>query len=146
MNKQKLTKLTLIPILFLVMCIMGGKWNLRDRIKPVLVKKYKHDYSIVYITAKWCPACRVMRRNLAHPDIVKTIKQNYNYFVVDVDKNPSYCKKMRISLLPTTVIIHHYVRNGKYGNFERKRYIGSLSVSQLKNFLKLPKSPISKKS
>ena len=98
--------------------------------------KYTQPQSVVVFTASWCRYCKTMEPYWKYKNIKKVLDENYNFFVVDTDKNPKYAKAYKVSGIPVVVIVEHVAKNKTK---EVKRHIGYLSAKNLEKFLTPPK-------
>lgn len=67
-----------------------------ERSKPMLVM----------FTADWCGYCQKMRRQTLENEVVaRRIKEGFVPLLVDVDENPELAKRLRVTGLPTVLIV-----------------------------------------
>ena len=61
---------------------------------------------LVHFWAPWCPSCRTMEQKVfVDPAVVGTIERNFVAVKLNVDHYPAEAQKLRVTALPTTVVI-----------------------------------------
>tara|TARA_A100001201_G_scaffold143339_2_gene144572 strand:+ start:3844 stop:4104 length:261 start_codon:yes stop_codon:yes gene_type:complete len=82
---------------------------------------------VIRFTADWCGPCRMYKPTW--DEVVSENKKNYNFIVVDVDKdNTGLAAKFKIRNIPSTVIVN------EDGSF--KKETGLLTTSKLLDLIK----------
>jgi len=62
---------------------------------------------LLYVTAEWCPPCRIMKSEVwTDSEVAKYSNNRFIPVMIDVDKNPAVAQQFRISTIPTIKIIN----------------------------------------
>lgn len=85
-------------------------------------EKLENKNVIVDFYATWCPPCKIMTKNIAAYDKVKS--PDVTIYKVDVDQEPELSEKFSIRTIPTLI----YFKNGKLV----KQEVGIKTIPELK--------------
>ncbi len=97
-------------------------------------------YGIVFFTSKDCKWCIKMKKDVWTNKLVKKNIRRFDWYEVDINKQPKLAKAFKIKNLPTTVMIK-YTKDRKNCTIIRKR-VGYMTTVETVIFLRIPVNPL----